>query len=474
VAVFARANQLVLSCAVAVATAAAAFGGDGATSRTLSFYHIHTKETLSVVYKRNGQYVPDALKQIDWLMRDWRLNKSVKMDPETLDIIWEMHTELGSREAIHVICGHRSSGTNEMLRKSRGGQAKGSQHISGRAIDIHFPDIPARLLRYSAMIRERGGVGYYPTSALPFVHVDTARVRHWPSMGRNEMALLFPSGHSKHRPSDGGSLSPSDVKAARAKGGEAMTQVAAFYEMRNTPDKRTVMVADASGTLPKLVSPPKPVDRPRQSPLNGTQVALGTPPAAEPPSGQPNASGLVWKASPRPPEPKLLKEPRVVERPSKFATTPSANDMAGLEALIARTAEPAAAPAANPQLASLTPAEQMPDGQSWISSPEFDEDHPEELSYRPFPLAPLLTQTASADDEALGTLTHPVFSETMDLLTSDMTAPPMRLRPGHQLAELLWSKEFSGQAVDLTDLIPAESQPTLGGITERRVKTSER
>ena len=70
--------------------------------------------------------------------------------------------------------------TNEMLRKTRGGQASQSQHITGKAVDIAFPDVPVKQMRYSAMIRERGGVGYYPTSGIPFVHVDTSRVRHWP------------------------------------------------------------------------------------------------------------------------------------------------------------------------------------------------------------------------------------------------------------------------------------------------------
>jgi hypothetical protein len=385
-----------------------------------------------------------------------------------------MHTELGSREAIHVICGHRSSGTNERLRTTRGGQAKNSQHISGGAIDISFPDVPARLLRYSAMVRERGGVGYYPTSGIPFVHVDTGRVRHWPNMQRSELALLFPSGRSKHRASDGGYISSSDVRSARARGGETATQVAAFYELRNNPEKRTVMVADASGTLPKLVTPPKPVERPRQSPLGGTQVALGTP-APEPAA---NASGLVWKASPRAAEPKLLSEPRLVERPSKLAAAPQPAtrkvdpDRQGLDALIATTLP---TPAPNTQVAALTPPATADDlATSWASSPEFDDDHPEELSYRPFPLAPLLTQTASADDEALGAMAHPNFAQTLELLTADNTAPPMRLRPGQQTAAMMWSKEFSGQAVHLADLIPEADQSKPGGLAERMVRTSAR
>src|SRR5688572_988706 len=98
----------------------AAFG----STRTISFFHIHTKETLTITYKKDGRYDAEALKKIDWLMRDWRLNKAVEMDPKTIDLLWEMHTELGSKQPIHIICGHRSEATNNMLRRTRGGQAK--------------------------------------------------------------------------------------------------------------------------------------------------------------------------------------------------------------------------------------------------------------------------------------------------------------------------------------------------------------
>ena len=70
-------------------------------------------------------------------------NKQIDIDPNTIDLLWEMHTELGSQEPIHVICGYRSRDTNDMLRKTVGGQASQSQHITGKAIDVAFPDIPA-------------------------------------------------------------------------------------------------------------------------------------------------------------------------------------------------------------------------------------------------------------------------------------------------------------------------------------------
>lgn len=476
--------------------AAVAMAGDNGRTRTLSFYHIHTKETLTVTYKREGRFVPEAMKKIDWLMRDWRENKAITIDPETIDVIWEMYTELGSREPIHVICGYRSNGTNEMLRKTRGGQASQSQHISGKAIDIAFPDIPARQLRYSAMIRERGGVGYYPTSAIPFVHVDTSRVRHWPNMPKKELALLFPSGRTQHRPAEGGSITPADVRAAKAAGGETATQVAAYFSLRAAP-KALIQVADASGrTLPPLVAPaPVPAVRPVKKLAPDQRMALAAP--------WPSPQDLQWAATARPlPRtelrkteakiappalPKLVAPPRLAERPSRFVPAPSENDRSALAALVAEaSSEPGSTKPTATVLASFEgPAAASAPGTrsaaleretSWIPAPEFDDDHPEELVYRPFPLAPLLTATPSADDAALSVMSAPEVGKTLVMLEEDMSSPPMRLRPGQQLAELLWAKEFRGQAVSLADLAPALKAPTASAsaVTDRLVKTSLR
>jgi hypothetical protein len=48
-----------------------------------------------------------------------------------------------------------------------------------------------------------GGVGYYPTSGSPFVHMDVGGVRHWPRMSRQQLLALFPNGRTMHIPSDG-------------------------------------------------------------------------------------------------------------------------------------------------------------------------------------------------------------------------------------------------------------------------------
>ncbi|WP_245269131.1 DUF882 domain-containing protein [Rhodomicrobium udaipurense] len=200
----------VVSLCVAFSFLAA--GVSSAEERTISMYNIHTKDKISITFKKDGRYIPEALEKLNYFMRDWRRNMTIRIDPGLIDLMWELHNELGSKEPIHLICGYRSGGTNELLRRTRGGQARNSRHITGQAADLMFPDVPLKQLRYSALVRERGGVGYYPESGLPFVHVDTGNVRHWPRITRPELAVIFPNGRSKHVPSDGRPLTPQDSR----------------------------------------------------------------------------------------------------------------------------------------------------------------------------------------------------------------------------------------------------------------------
>ncbi len=128
-----------------------------------------------------------------------------------------MHEQLGSKAPVHLICGYRSPATNEMLRRTSGGQARHSRHITGQAADLMFPDVPLKQLRYSALIARTRRRRLLSASGIPFVHVDTGNVRHWPGISRTELAMLFPKGHSLHVPSDGRPLTPADYRVAMAR-----------------------------------------------------------------------------------------------------------------------------------------------------------------------------------------------------------------------------------------------------------------
>ena len=66
-------------------------------SRTLSIFNIHTKETMTVTYKKDGNYDSEAMKRLNVFMRDWRKNKSREMDPELIDHIWTLHQQWARR-----------------------------------------------------------------------------------------------------------------------------------------------------------------------------------------------------------------------------------------------------------------------------------------------------------------------------------------------------------------------------------------
>jgi len=169
----------------------------------LSFHHLHTGENITVTFKRDGRYDEGALKKLNWFMRDWRKEKETRMDPHLFDLLWQVYREVGATEPIDVVCGYRSPGTNSMLRARSNGVARFSQHINGQAIDFYIPGVPLAKLRAAGLRLQRGGVGFYPTSGSPFVHMDTGNIRHWPRIPREELARIFPDGRTVHIPSDG-------------------------------------------------------------------------------------------------------------------------------------------------------------------------------------------------------------------------------------------------------------------------------
>jgi uncharacterized protein YcbK (DUF882 family) len=151
-------------------------------SYQLSFYNLHTHENLNVVYRDNRYYRPNALNDVDAFLRDYRTGGVREIDAHLLDVLYGLKTVLEQRHPglnvrFNVISGYRSSGTNELLRAAGGAQAKKSQHIAGKAIDIRVPGIDLVELRNTAWCLEAGGVGYYQSD--DFVHVDTGKRRFW-------------------------------------------------------------------------------------------------------------------------------------------------------------------------------------------------------------------------------------------------------------------------------------------------------
>lgn len=145
--------------------------------RSLRFYNTHTGETLRTMFWAEGQFIPEALQDINHLLRDHRNDKVASIDPELILLLDRVSAQFSNHEVIHVISGYRSPETNRMLADASGGVAKHSMHIEGKAIDVRIPGRDLERLHKAALALKGGGVGYYPTSQ--FVHMDTGRVRHW-------------------------------------------------------------------------------------------------------------------------------------------------------------------------------------------------------------------------------------------------------------------------------------------------------
>lgn len=175
---------------------------DGDT-RTLAFHHSHSGEDLSITFKRHGRYDEAALKKLNHFLRDWRSQDSTTMDRRLFDILWEVNRDVDGRQPIQIISAYRSPATNAMLRRRSSGVARFSQHMQGHAIDFFIPGVPLEQIRYAGLRLQRGGVGFYPTSGSPFVHLDVGGIRHWPRMTHDQLARVFPDGRTVHIPSDG-------------------------------------------------------------------------------------------------------------------------------------------------------------------------------------------------------------------------------------------------------------------------------
>jgi len=190
---------------MAILLCAALFGAGPASAetRSLKLYFTHTGEKAEIVFKRNGRYDQAGLKRINQILRDWRRNEPTRMDPRLLDLVWSVYRSVGARDYIHVVSAYRSPATNSMLRSRSKGVARKSQHMLGKAMDFFIPGVSLRKLRETGMRMQIGGVGYYPRSGSPFVHMDVGNVRHWPRMSRRELVALFPNGKTLHVPSDG-------------------------------------------------------------------------------------------------------------------------------------------------------------------------------------------------------------------------------------------------------------------------------
>lgn len=154
---------------------------------TLHLHHLHTGETLDVVYKVGDRYIPGAIDKLNYFLRDHRTNDTSHYDVKEFDLLHSVMSKLGKPEGvIDIVCGYRTPWSNNYLRTRAAvtGVAKNSQHTLAKAIDIRVAGVTTSHLRDIALSLKGGGVGYYPMSQ--FVHVDVGPVRQWTFAGAGD------------------------------------------------------------------------------------------------------------------------------------------------------------------------------------------------------------------------------------------------------------------------------------------------
>nr|WP_108397952.1 DUF882 domain-containing protein [Devosia submarina] len=408
-----------------------------ATERSLYLYYTHTKETARIVFKRNGKYVQSGLNELNYFLRDWRRNEPTKMDPRLFDLIWEVYQEVGASQPVNIVSAYRSPKTNAMLRESSSGVAENSQHTKGNAMDFFIPGVPLPKLRAAAMRKQVGGVGYYPTSGSPFVHLDTGSVRAWPRMTRAQLKEIFPDGRTMHLPTDGKPLSQEGYQIALAQwktchaypcnGGSSGTQVAS-----NGGSGRTLMDMFFGGK--------------EQQPVPSRSAASPTPAAPTP------APVQMAAAAPQPAIPQMS-PPIPAMRPASLGGAAASMDIA--------EAAPIAIPFGTSGSAPLDPSEMVT---------------PKEI---PFPLAKsetLRLATASALPSgdavtALAALTAPMPQPRLHMTDPEpemVTAylPPIPQDPEAQRAlELIIERETAATTKPAAPPSPTKRLPVLPPLT---------
>lgn len=145
--------------------------------RRVRMYSGRTGESINTIYWVEGEYIEEALQEVNVFMRDWRTDDVVDMDRRNIDILSAAQNLLNSSEPFTLFSGYRSPKTNAMLRKRGGGVAKKSLHMKGQAADVHMQSRTVAQIAKAAAHCEGGGVGRYSSSQ--FVHMDCGPVRSW-------------------------------------------------------------------------------------------------------------------------------------------------------------------------------------------------------------------------------------------------------------------------------------------------------
>ncbi|MGJ8622476.1 MAG: YcbK family protein [Yoonia sp.] len=145
--------------------------------RRIAMHSGRTGERLNTIYWIEGEYIGEAVREINMHMRDWRTGEAVQMDLRTIDIMSAALNLMETDEPYLLLSGYRSPRTNQMLSTRNRGVARNSLHMVGQAADLRLTSRSTAQMASAALACRAGGVGRY--SGSNFVHMDCGPVRSW-------------------------------------------------------------------------------------------------------------------------------------------------------------------------------------------------------------------------------------------------------------------------------------------------------
>ena len=149
--------------------------------RRIRLLNAHTRESFDGPYRDENGPISAAMEDLSILLRDHRSGERAAIDVGVIDFLAAVMDAVAVSRAV-IVSAYRSAATNAALARTTFGVAENSQHLYGRALDIHLESRLEQAME-TARAMKRGGVGWYPRAG--FMHIDTGPVRNWTLDGKD-------------------------------------------------------------------------------------------------------------------------------------------------------------------------------------------------------------------------------------------------------------------------------------------------
>src|SRR5215831_3932275 len=128
--------------------------------RRLRLTNSQTGETFEGTYRNDDGPIDRVMEELCVFLRDHHSGEQTKMDVGVIDFLADVLDAVGQTSAT-ILSAYRTAETNAMLARTTFGVAEHSQHILGRALDLHLSSSKLAEAMTAARAMQRGGVGWY-------------------------------------------------------------------------------------------------------------------------------------------------------------------------------------------------------------------------------------------------------------------------------------------------------------------------